>query len=214
MWNFYQEIIKIDPKKEEGNELDEAMGMKAFERFGQPLTAKQFRKVMTDTDIDGSKRISFAEILCKIMFCNWVEMVKAPQGDADDDTMINAVNAAMENSRALMQDAESKKAAAEQAEADASKAAADAAQAKEEALAGENDAKAKEAEAKAKQAEVEALLVEEEAMVAALRQTAANAAMAEVSGLIWCVQVFFPSTVCEGSLIVSIPIEWICFGLS
>lgn len=88
VWTFHNIFLEVDPKKENGNELDEVQTLRVFELLKQPITALEKRKLMADVDVDGSHKASLVEVLLRHFGIDWLILVDAPQGNESDKKLL------------------------------------------------------------------------------------------------------------------------------
>jgi len=88
IWKVGQKFIELDPKKKEGNELDEFWSHKFLESLGETLTVIQLREKLKKIDVDMNGKMALLEYLI-FKFSKTVEdVVVAPQGDNSKELAI------------------------------------------------------------------------------------------------------------------------------
>ena len=103
--------------------LDEVHCARAFEAMGKPMTVKEARKAFQEFDLDGDKRVSLFEILCRTYVVSWVEGMRNPQGDPSDLALIDQAQKEINEAQAALAAAEETKKLSEQSEEIAKRAA-------------------------------------------------------------------------------------------
>ena len=143
IWGYVELCHKLDPKGEEGHELDEFNAHRLLEKIDQVLTVKDMRKALEKIDLDFNKYVSLAEFLIYLHKVDFHDLVNAPQGEADQAKIQEAADA-VDAAKAAIDDCTEKAKVAKE----------DAAKARDaEASAFADEEAAKEAEAKAVEAE-------------------------------------------------------------
>jgi len=101
---YHQTCVKLDKRREDGNELDEFEAHQLIEKVcDDALTVQKMREVLKEIDVDFNKRVSLCEFMIYKYGIDWKELVNAPQGC--DMRAINEAQAALDNANAKLQDA-------------------------------------------------------------------------------------------------------------
>eukprot|EP00026_Physarum_polycephalum_P014038 Phypoly_transcript_14505.p1 GENE.Phypoly_transcript_14505~~Phypoly_transcript_14505.p1 ORF type:complete len:316 (+),score=114.99 Phypoly_transcript_14505:56-949(+) len=107
IWEYTQKFISLDPKKGEGNELDEFWSHKFLETFGETLTIVDLREQLKRIDVDVNRKMALLEYLLFRFKKSVKQCVEAPQGGNEEllaaaQAKLNAVqNALIEQQAAL-----------------------------------------------------------------------------------------------------------------
>jgi len=80
VWKFAQKFIELDPKKKEGNELDEFWSHKFLESLGETLTVIQLREKLKKIDLDANGKMGLLEYLAFKYQKTVPQVVNSPQG--------------------------------------------------------------------------------------------------------------------------------------
>jgi len=81
IWKFAAKFIELDPKKKEGNELDEFWSHKFLESLGETLTVVKLREELRKIDLDANGKMALLEYLCFKYNKTVQQVVDAPQGN-------------------------------------------------------------------------------------------------------------------------------------
>jgi len=94
IWKFAQKFIELDPKKKEGNELDEFWSHKFLESLGETLTVVKLREELRRIDLDANGKMALLEYLCFRYGKTVQQVLDSPQGDNQDE--INEASAKLQ----------------------------------------------------------------------------------------------------------------------
>lgn len=75
-----QAFIELDPKSEDGSEVDEFNAHKFLEHFGQTMTVLELRKKLREIDINKDGKMSIIEFLVAHFKVQVQELMSRPQG--------------------------------------------------------------------------------------------------------------------------------------
>ncbi|GBG16240.1 TolA protein, putative, partial [Hondaea fermentalgiana] len=84
VWTYHNSCVELDPRSEEGNELDEMKAHILLERTEGALTVRELRERLKSIDLDFNKYVSLTEYLVTSYNVDWRELVHAPQGEVDE----------------------------------------------------------------------------------------------------------------------------------
>jgi len=167
IWEYHNLCVELDPKKEDGNELDELKAHILLEKTEGALTVRELREKLKTIDLDFNKFVSLTEFLVTKYDVDWRQLVHAPQGQMDEAKLALAQQK-VEDAKRDIADCESRAAEAKASEKEslskekaAKKDEEDAVNAKAEAKKSEENAKG--SEEAAKERETEAFQEEESA---------------------------------------------------
>jgi len=81
IWKFTMKFMELDPKKKEGNELDEFWSHKFLESLGETLTVIKLREELRKIDLDANGKMALLEYLAFRYSKTVLDIINAPQGD-------------------------------------------------------------------------------------------------------------------------------------
>eukprot|EP00924_Labyrinthula_sp_SR-Ha-C_P013450 augustus_masked-scaffold_5-processed-gene-2.6-mRNA-1 protein AED:0.08 eAED:0.08 QI:0/-1/0/1/-1/1/1/0/321 len=93
IWLYTHTCEELDPRKEEGNELDELSAHRLLEKIDAALTVKDMREKFREIDIDWNKKVSLTEFLVYKFGVDWTYLVKAPQATGEFLAQLQAAEA-------------------------------------------------------------------------------------------------------------------------
>jgi len=85
IWDYKHKFDTLDPKKAEGNELDEMNAHRFLESISSTLTIKELRDLLRGTGIDKFKYVSLTHYLLAAYKVDWHRLVNAAQGDNEQE---------------------------------------------------------------------------------------------------------------------------------
>lgn len=121
IWEYCNLMIKLDPKGENGNELDEFKAHQFLEKTEGAQTVAQMRKELKEIDIDFNKYVALSEFLVFQFKCDVKALVNAPQ--TSDSEASKAITKAQQEVDLAMAKAQAAAQAADEAQKDADAAA-------------------------------------------------------------------------------------------
>ena len=121
VWEYCNLMIKLDPKGENGNELDEFKAHQFLEKTEGAKTVAQMRTELKEIDIDFSKYVALSEFFVFNYKCDVKALVNAPQ--TSDPESSKALTKAQQEVDMAMAKAQTAAQAADEAAKDADNAA-------------------------------------------------------------------------------------------
>lgn len=117
VWAYAAECIALDPKGEEGCEIDEVLAHRLLEKLESALTVVEMREVMRKVDVDFNKYCSLTEFLLYKFGVEWKTLVgaKLEQGEEMKE-ILDEAQAMLEAAQAALKECQEKAAAAARAE--------------------------------------------------------------------------------------------------
>jgi len=94
IWNFSNKFAELDPKKKEGNELDEFWSHKFLESLGETLTVVKLREELRKIDLDANGKMALLEYLSFRYNKTVQQVIDSPQGDNAEE--INEASAKLQ----------------------------------------------------------------------------------------------------------------------
>jgi type II secretory ATPase GspE/PulE/Tfp pilus assembly ATPase PilB-like protein len=85
VWQYYQQIVKLDAKKEDGCDLDEFYAHKFLENVSEPMTAIELREVLKKIDLNEDHHMSFIEFLVYKFKVDVRSLLSRPQEHNNDN---------------------------------------------------------------------------------------------------------------------------------
>jgi len=116
LWNWAQKHAELDPKKTEGNELDEFGTHRFLESIGTTMTVQELRNYIRSIGIDKVKHIPLSHFLLARFKADLHKLVTASQGDNQQE--VEKAQKMVNEAQAACTDAESKSRASAKAEAE------------------------------------------------------------------------------------------------
>jgi len=90
VWTIAHTFISLDPKKAEGNELDEFLAHKFLETLGETLTVVKLREELRKIDLDANGKMALLEFLCFKYGKTVQATIDSPQGDNQEEVNLAA----------------------------------------------------------------------------------------------------------------------------
>jgi len=94
IWKFAAKFMELDPRKKEGNELDEFWSHKFLESLGETLTVIKLREELRRIDLDANGKMALLEYLCFRYGKTVQAVIDSPQGDNTEE--INEASAKLQ----------------------------------------------------------------------------------------------------------------------
>uniref|UniRef100_A0A7S2RY24 TolA protein n=1 Tax=Mucochytrium quahogii TaxID=96639 RepID=A0A7S2RY24_9STRA len=148
VWTFAQKCEQLDPKGEQGNELDELKAHILIEQIEGAVTVANMRQALRKVDIDFNKMVSLTEFLVFKYNVSWQELVNAPQGNHDDQNRLVQAANTLENAKTTLEESEKQQKIALENERESTCAAKEATEKQQSCVQAETRAKEKENVAK------------------------------------------------------------------
>jgi len=115
-WTWVHKHEELDPKKKEGNELDEFLGHRFLESIGTTMTVQELRNYIRSIGVDKVKYIPICHFLLARFKADMHKLVNASQGD--NQAEIEKAQSLLESAQTAFQKADESSRAATKAEAE------------------------------------------------------------------------------------------------
>jgi DNA repair exonuclease SbcCD ATPase subunit len=116
VWAWVGKHEELDPKKKEGNELDEFLGHRFLESIGTTMTVQELRNYIRSIGVEKVKYIPLCHFLLARFKADVHKLVNASQGD--NQAEIEKAQALLESAQAAFNQADEKAKASSKAEAE------------------------------------------------------------------------------------------------
>jgi len=116
VWSWVHKHQDLDPKKKEGNELDEFLGHRFLESIGTTMTVQELRNYIRSIGVDKVKYIPICHFLLARFKADLHKLVTASQGD--NQAEIEKAQSLLESAQAAFTEADAKASASAKAEAE------------------------------------------------------------------------------------------------
>jgi len=116
IWNWVHKHAELDPKKAEGNELDEFQSHRFLESIGTTMTVQELRNYIRTIGVDKIKYIPISHFLLARFKADLHKLVNASQGD--NQAEIEKAQSLLEAAQAAFKESDEKQKASSKAESE------------------------------------------------------------------------------------------------